>query len=169
MTKEMIMTQLFEFSAPTYYKWKKQDKRKIILLLDYAFTNDDLIEFLNSGKISKIENIGKDDNLLDFSIKFYKLLRHLTNYKVAKRVLCLLEDNFIKNDNKIIIEKIAEDIYNEEEFYTSMKLAILNLIQKQEPLLVEYLSKNRLKIEQEFNKKGSKIIRKTDFLVSNIA
>ncbi|WP_066161788.1 hypothetical protein [Aliarcobacter skirrowii] len=55
MTKEMIMTKLFQFSAPTYYKWKKHDKRKIISLLEYAFSDDDLIEYLEHGKISKIE------------------------------------------------------------------------------------------------------------------
>ena len=29
MTQEKIMIELFEFSSPTYYKWIKQDKRKI--------------------------------------------------------------------------------------------------------------------------------------------
>lgn len=167
MKKELIMTKLFEFSAPTYYKWKKQDKRKIIKLLDYAFSNEDLMEFLENGKISKIENISNQDYLLDFSMKFYKLLRHITNYKVAKKVLVLLEDSFNKNENKVVVEKIAEAIYK-EEFYTSMKLAILNLIQKQEPLVLEYLAKNRLKLEQEFYKKGSRQLRKANFLM-NIA
>lgn len=55
------------------------------------------------------------------------------------------------------------------EFYSSLKLAILNLIQKQEPLVLEYISKNRLKIENEFNKKGSKLIKKSDFLIPSIA
>ncbi|RBQ31544.1 hypothetical protein CRU92_07150 [Arcobacter sp. FW59] len=169
MTKEMIMTKLFEFSAPTYYKWKKQDKRKIISLIEYAFTDEELVEFLKTGKISRIEDMGSQDYLLDLSLKFYKLLRHITNYKVAKKVTILLEESFEENSNKVIIEKIAESIYREEEFYTSMKLAILNLIQKQEPLVLEYICKNRGKLESEFNKKGSKLLKKTDFLVPNIA
>ncbi|MDX4012727.1 hypothetical protein Q6A86_06960, partial [Aliarcobacter skirrowii] len=138
MTKEMIMTKLFQFSAPTYYKWKKHDKRKIISLLEYAFSDDDLIEYLEYGKISKIEDIGNLDYLLDLSMKFYKFLRHITNYKVAKRVLELLESSFLESNNKIQIDLIAEKIYKEEEFYSSLKLAILNLIQKQEPLVLEY-------------------------------
>ncbi|MDX4063210.1 hypothetical protein Q6A84_03285 [Aliarcobacter skirrowii] len=169
MTKEMIMTELFKFSAPTYYKWKKHDKRKIISLLEYAFSDDDLIEYLEHGKISKIEDIGNLDYLLDLSMKFYKFLRHITNYKVAKRVLELLESSFLESNNKIQIDLIAEKIYKEEEFYSSLKLAILNLIQKQEPLVLEYISKNRLKIENEFNKKGSKLIKKSDFLIPSIA
>lgn len=92
MTKEMIMTKLFEFSAPTYYKWKKQDKRKIIDLIEYAFTDEELIEFLNTGKIGRIDDMGSQDYLLDLSLKFYKLLRHITNYKVAKKLLVLLEE-----------------------------------------------------------------------------
>jgi len=169
MTKEMIMTELFEFSAPTYYKWKKQDKRKIIDLIEYAFSDEELIEFLNTGRITRIEDMGNQDYLLDLSLKFYKLLRHITNYKVAKKVFILLEESFEQNSNKVIIEKIAEDIYREEEFYTSMKLAILNLIQRQEPLVLEYVCKNRVKIESDFSKKGSKLFKKTDFLVPNIA
>jgi len=169
MTKEMIMVKLFKFSAPTYYKWKKQDKRMILDLLDYAFSDEDLIEFLETNKISKIEDISNQDYLLDLSMKFYKLLRHITNYKVAKKVLVLLESSFIESKNRVILEKIAEDIYKEEDFYTSMKLAILNLIQKQEPIVLEYLCKNRVKIETEFNKKGSKTLKKTDFLISHTA
>lgn len=50
-----------------------------------------------------------------------------------------------------------------------MKLAILNLLQKQEPLVLEYLSKNRAKIENEFTKKGSRMLKKIDFLSPSIA
>lgn len=50
-----------------------------------------------------------------------------------------------------------------------MKLAILNLIQKQEPLVLEYICKNRLKLESEFSKKGSRLLKKTDFLIPSIA
>jgi len=95
MTKEMIMTKLFEFSAPTYYKWKKQDKRKIINLIEYAFNDEELIEFLNTGRIARIEDMGNQDYLLDLSLKFYKLLRHMTNYKVAKKVLIIAKMSFI--------------------------------------------------------------------------
>ena len=50
MTKEQIMVELFEFSAPTYYKWTKKEKRKIFDLLNYAFTLEELEEYLASGK-----------------------------------------------------------------------------------------------------------------------
>ena len=169
MTREMIMIKHYRFSASTYYKWKKHDKRKIISLLEYAFSDEDLIEYLNKGKISKIEEIGNQDYLFDLAIKFYKFLRHITNYKVAKKVLELLENSFNENQNKISIENIAEKIYKDDDFYTSMKLAILNLIQKQEPLVLEYVSKNRVKLENEFTKRASKLIKKSDFMIPSIA
>lgn len=50
-----------------------------------------------------------------------------------------------------------------------MKLATLNLIQRQEPFVLEYVARNRLRIENEFNKKGSRLLKKTDFLTPNIA
>ena len=50
-----------------------------------------------------------------------------------------------------------------------MKLAILNLIQKQEPLVLEYVSKNRVKLENEFSKRSSKLIKKSDFMIPSIA
>lgn len=108
-------------------------------------------------------------HLFDLAIKFYKFLRHITNYKVAKKVLELLENSFNENQNKISIENIAEKIYKDDDFYTSMKLAILNLIQKQEPLVLEYVSKNRVKLENEFSKRASKLIKKSDFMIPSIA
>ena len=31
MTKEQIMVELFEFSAPTYYKWTKKEKKRFLV------------------------------------------------------------------------------------------------------------------------------------------
>ena len=58
MTSEKLMIELFGFSSPTYYKWSKHEKRRIFDLINYAFSNNELEEFLKTGKISKIENVG---------------------------------------------------------------------------------------------------------------
>jgi hypothetical protein len=42
----------------------------------------------------------------------------ITHYKVAKKVLELLENSFNENQNKISIENIAEKIYKDDDFYT---------------------------------------------------
>lgn len=165
MTNEKLMVQLFGFSSPTYYKWSKHEKRKIFDLINYAFSNNELEEFLKTGKISKIENLGNESQLLEHAIKFYKKCKHITNYKIAKNLLVLLEINYKKNAS-VNIEKIAEDIYSNEhklfdineedrfckqqaEAITSMKFVLFNLIQKQECQVLEYICKNRKIIEKK--------------------
>jgi hypothetical protein len=165
MTSEKLMVELFGFSSPTYYKWSKHEKRKIFDLINYAFSNNELEEFLKTGKISKIENVGNESKLLEHGIKFYKKCKHITNFKIAKNLLLLLEKNYKKNGN-INIEKIAEDIYcNEDKLFaikeedrfskqqseavTSMKFVLFNLIQKQECQVLEYICKNRNVIEKK--------------------
>jgi hypothetical protein len=167
MTSEKLMIELFGFSSPTYYKWSKHEKRKIFDLINYAFSNNELEEFLKTGKISKIENLGNESHLLDNAIKFYKKCKHITNYKIAKNLLLLLEKNY-KENQSVNIEKIAEDIYcssdklfdidnenssakQQNEVITSMKFVLFNLIQKQECSVLEYICKNRNIIEKKSN------------------
>ena len=68
MTREQIMVELFEFSATTFYKWTKHEKRKIFDLLNYAFTLDELEEFITTNKIDKfnsLNNVKINDILLE--------------------------------------------------------------------------------------------------------
>lgn len=58
------MVELFEFSAPTLYKWKKHEKRKIFTLLDSYFSKKDLEEFLATGKMSKLETLNHQNSYL---------------------------------------------------------------------------------------------------------
>ena len=56
---EQLMSELFGFSTQSYFNWKRdaKTKRKIIDLLDIYFSKEMLEEFLNTGKISKLELI----------------------------------------------------------------------------------------------------------------
>lgn len=54
MKKEDIFSEILDCSVSGFYKWKKQN-RPIIVLLEKYFSNDDLIEFLATGKISTFE------------------------------------------------------------------------------------------------------------------
>ena len=54
MKYDEIMSKLFGFSVPTYYNWKREN-RPIINLINKYFTSNDLLEFIDSGKISKYE------------------------------------------------------------------------------------------------------------------
>jgi len=93
-----VMSKLFDFNSSTYYRWKKEG-RPIIALLEKYFTKEDLIEFLETGKILKFENLNLSDNyinsLLDRWLKPYDSL-------VFEKILYFYFDefavNFIKHD-----------------------------------------------------------------------
>jgi len=51
-----IIMKLFMFTRQSWNNWKKE-KRPIILLVEKYFTNEDLQEFLDTGKIKRLEDI----------------------------------------------------------------------------------------------------------------
>ncbi len=71
MKVEEIYMKLFNFSRPTYYKWKRENV-KVIQLLEKYFSKEELEEFLETGEITKLENISPHDYvsekyLIDFA------------------------------------------------------------------------------------------------------
>lgn len=56
---EQLMSELFGFSTQSYFNWKRdaKTKRKIMDLLDIYFSKEMLEEFLETGKVSKLELI----------------------------------------------------------------------------------------------------------------
>lgn len=87
MTEEQIMVELFEFSSPTYYKWKKHEKRKIFDLLEQYFTKEELEEFLETGKISALARI-ENRKIVNY-IRESEIIKLLTKYKVEDLALSL--------------------------------------------------------------------------------
>lgn len=55
MKKEEIYSKILDIHPKTYYSWAKQNK-PILKLLKY-FEDEDLIEFISTSKISKMEDI----------------------------------------------------------------------------------------------------------------
>ena len=49
------LSQLLEISEKSYYVWKKKSHTKLIKLLEYCFSEDEIFEFLETGKISRCE------------------------------------------------------------------------------------------------------------------
>jgi len=64
VTYEKLMVELFQFSSPTYYKWKKHENRPIFDLLEYAFSKSNLEEWVENKTISKFELIKDFENIL---------------------------------------------------------------------------------------------------------
>ena len=94
MTKEQIMLELFEFSAPTYYKWTKHEKRKIFDLINYAFTLAELEEFML--KLNDFDTrYNSYTNSLDSEEKTLDTISSMTRYKII---------SYIENTPKEILE-----------------------------------------------------------------
>jgi hypothetical protein len=64
MTQSEVMSNLLEISENSYYRWKKKDHIKLITLIEKYFTTKDLQEFIEIGKIMRIED-NKDQELLN--------------------------------------------------------------------------------------------------------
>lgn len=58
LKEEEIYTQLFQFSRPTFFKWKRE-KVPVMELLKKYFTKEDLHEFLEKGFVTKYEKFDK--------------------------------------------------------------------------------------------------------------
>lgn len=84
MKKEEIFSEILDCSVSGFYKWKQQN-RPIIILLEKYFSNDDLIEFLQTGKISKFEILEEFKALLqgskfDYLAFVKKYLKHSNEF-----------------------------------------------------------------------------------------
>lgn len=87
VTYEQIMVELFEFSAPTYYKWKKHEKRKVFDLLEKYFTKEDLEEFLTVGKIQRYDEV--ENSKFDNYVRTSEIIKLLTKYTAEHLALSL--------------------------------------------------------------------------------
>jgi len=77
MKIEMLMSKLFGFSPQTYFNWKKEEeKRPIIKFLNKYTSKKELIEFLETGKSDKFENLKTTNDFLDvYKNKYFNFLR----------------------------------------------------------------------------------------------
>jgi len=73
---EQIMLKLFGFSRGTYYTWQKNERPALMLLQQY-FSEDELLEYLNTGKISKLEELKNND----FQVLMEKNIAYGLQYK----------------------------------------------------------------------------------------
>ena len=79
MKKEEVFMKLFNFSRPTYYKWKREQILVLKLLETYC-TDQDLEEFLETGRISKLESKNLDDDFKQIILDDHML--HSAAYKL---------------------------------------------------------------------------------------
>ncbi len=72
MNKKEIIEKFYETTEATYYRHKKQN-RPVIMFIEKYFTEDDLIEFLETGKISKLESKTLDDHFKQLILEDHML------------------------------------------------------------------------------------------------
>lgn len=62
MKKDEIFSKLTGSSIPTYYNWKREERLLINFIEKYQ---DDIEEFLETGKCSKLENSNSEQSILN--------------------------------------------------------------------------------------------------------
>ncbi len=128
-------------SKNSYWNYKKQ-QRPIILFLEKYFTEDDLEEFLTTGKMTKLEE--KEDSYLTFMLidyVKYNLKEKLNNLLLKPGVFKWLENIIPKNIFLKILKEISEDPKIEVEKYRSKEY----LIQKIESYKVASINNSNKK------------------------
>lgn len=123
MAYHKVVSKFMSFSINSYYMWKKEN-RPIINFLEKYLSEDDMIEFINTGSVSKFENINND-----FKEKYFNFIQKMdldelqffiTLVKKNENNLTYFTSNFIelviesKIDNKIkskLIELFTNETY----------------------------------------------------------
>lgn len=157
--KKNLMAKLFNSTTQSIYNWEKD---KPIIDLIYKYFNDDQIEeFLETGKIDKLENKNKSDDKVNAHILFHAISKikqlpnfipMLPNFGKKEFDLNLFFNLIYKNsiDSKDeLIKKIKQD-KNLKNF-----ILVNNMIKTVEDqfsrLEIELIIKHKDKVMQELN------------------
>lgn len=162
---QKTMLELFGFkSRNTLNEWNKSNERKILDLVNRYFDENDIIEFLKDGKISKQEYYLKREDTQDSLIKLFldtyqevkitgeeaKLSAVIENFNIMKRIETKFRDmyteqNFFqyilngytnKISNILLLAKILKESKNEPTLETAKK-DLLTLLKNYELKLME--------------------------------
>lgn len=153
------ISKLFDFANSTIYKWKKE-KRLILDLFDKYFTDEDIEEFLNTGKIERLDIAQSNKYLINKSIKLYKMISYKLTPK-AKSIffeeLKNLKSYKIEDVSNIIFYSIKDEDLDSKHNYIngttkiSIRLDIFNLFQNIDEFELEYFIKNFEEIKLQSN------------------
>lgn len=88
MRIEQIMSKCFGFSPQTYFNWKKEEARRpIITLISKYLSKKEILEFLDTGKIAKLDmltglDLTKED--IEFILRNKKILTAIIEQHLNK-------------------------------------------------------------------------------------
>ena len=154
------ISKLFDFANSTIYKWKKE-KRLILDLFDKYFTDEDIEEFLKTGKIERLDIAQSNKYLINKSINLYKKI----NYKLTPKAKSIffeelenLKSYKIEDVSNIIFYSIKDEDLDSAFNYIngiskiSIRLNLLKLFDEIDDFELEYFIKNLKEIKQQSNK-----------------
>ncbi len=133
--KEKIC-EILGISETSYYRWKNE--RPIIQLLEKYFSREDLIQFMEDGKIDKLEvKNSENSNLTEF----------YTNNAVHKLIT---KSTLPIDENDQMMIKFFKAVLNKNKRYSVIPLkSFLNILNLQEvtnkQALIDQIEKNNLR------------------------
>lgn len=145
--------QLFEFSRPTYYKWKREGV-PALRLIEENFTDEELIDYLEtqgknaSTQILKnnIEDFMIDDAIFSAKAKFQELQKNIFEVVYNKGVIDILKDVSISIElNEYDIENAKDILIEKIKGYEAKWLSLKN--PSKQKLLNSYIHKYFSKLE----------------------
>ena len=129
MVGEKNVLKLMCYSRNTYYVWKRE-KRPIIELIDKYFQDNEITEFLETGKISRLED-NKDQELLNNEAS--KIYNHFISVLYLK--------------DKSLLRLFLVVINNANETSANLNLNFIDLVFESEGS-----KKDKINLLKEFNK-----------------
>lgn len=156
-----IIEELFGFSAPTWYRWKKED-RKIVKLIERYLPDKDLEEFIEKGSISTLDSFNQNKNIQDINIlnKVSSLVKKQLERKISgldsigsKTAVNIIEDYFQQSNVTIDIKDFNhfyKNISNIQNYY-AQDIAEIEI--KQIRKNFKLTEKNKDAFELEMSKK----------------
>ena len=113
--RNKIIELIGGISEKSYYHWRRVSHPKLIQLLEKYFTEDDLTEFIETGKIERLEaknrkDIEYDDFILHIAVS--KIINAFEGRKttVGDRYILEIIAFAIKNNHSSIHDDISETI-----------------------------------------------------------
>lgn len=150
MKKEEIYMKLFEFSRPTYYKWKREGV-PALRLIEENFTDEELIDYLETqGKNSSIHTLKNniEDFLIDnaiFSAK-EKLQKLDFDFLYNKGAIDILKDVAMSIElNEYDIENAKDTLIEKIKAYEAKWFSLKN--PKKQALINIYIQQYFSKLE----------------------
>lgn len=148
MTKAEIFSKILEVSEKSYYRWKSKDHKILISLIEKYFSDDDLRDFLQTGKISKFEEISDLKALNSEAVNIYShfvlnldrnsLILFLTvihladinNQNINSNFIELIFDADAKKEDKVTLINEFQKVENSTLFFYSIKYLVKDKFKK---------------------------------------